>query len=406
MTFANKTALVVEDTAYYRARFEHMLKTLGVGTVLTAKEGLQAVRKAVYYRPDIILLDLYMPTVDGFEACRRIRQKLNKFTTPILVISGEDNRANMDELYKMGVNDYFEKPIIEQEVINRIRFYLEFSSTFSHMRALDKAILSDLNTARSLMEHMLPDKDHVAPVVRNAGYDHHIIHRPSFHIGGDFWTVWPLENGDFFFTIMDISGHGIKAALETCEVMAISENLRDQNRHQDPGEYLTHLNAELCNSLRPGNFCVGGAFRFESGTGKITYAAAGIPEMKLFNRRGDSESLQDISCNGLPMGISENDFTYQSGNIKLEEHEGLCVLTDGLIECFSPGHIHEPSIYGSMLPGERLLNMCLKNLPAETRPPAASRVCRDILDQFTRNQYDLNNDDVTLTAFVRAGQEG
>lgn len=415
--YADKTALIIEDTSYYQLKLQTLLKKMGVGNLIIAKDGLEGVRKAIYYKPDIVLLDLSMPTVDGFEACHHIRLKKDKFTMPVLVISGEESRDTLEKMYELGANDYFEKPINEMEVTNRIAFYLDFADLYKKLSNIDRVIENDVTAARDFMSGILPDHETVCERFKEIGYDFSMFYQPSYYVGGDFWTCWPMENGDIFMTIMDISGHGVRAAFDCIEIMhsaydIFSQLCSETEQDVDVSSYMNRVNEKLCEYLSLGQFCVGAALRFEADTGKITYVATGLPAIKLFRCKGHgskvdfsglsnvsyNEKVMDISCNGVPLGISTDNFDFSSGCIIMEEGDGICIMSDGIIEAVSGNHNKIMGRHGRFLPGERLVNYCLSTLAGSD---SAKFVNDKTIEGFKNNGYDLQSDDITFATIIK-----
>ncbi len=406
MNSNQKSILIIEDTNYHRIKLEALLREMKIGHILTAENGLEGVRMAQFYRPDIILLDLYMPVVNGFEACRRIREKTDLFETPVLIITAGERKENLEKIYKLGANDYFEKPINEQEVINRIKFYLEFSETFSKMRTLDQAVEHDMRTAQDFMRRIMPDKKIQTDNFRKAGYDFSLLYQPAYHVGGDMWTAWPLENGDVIICVMDISGHGIRASLNSAAIIGIANSaftrLSEKGRHKiEMAAFLEYLNIRLCQHFGDIHFCVGGIFHFEYGTGRIEYAATGFPAIKSF--RPGEKKVKEHPCNGLPIGISTQNFTVSEGEICLSSGDGICIMTDGIIECMPAGKtnpIDNNQNETFFLPAELLMSEYLGTIPESGPPLQAKDINSAIVDTFLKKGYDLAADDITLATFL------
>jgi CheY-like chemotaxis protein len=92
--------------------------------LITAKNGKQAVEKALAEKPDLILMDIMMPEVDGFEACKRLRQLEATRTIPIIMVTTRSEQANVENGFNSGCNDYVTKPIDRMELVSKIRNYL------------------------------------------------------------------------------------------------------------------------------------------------------------------------------------------------------------------------------------------------------------------------------------------
>lgn len=113
-----KKILVVDDSSTTRM-LEQMILAKGAYQVVTAKDGEEAVRKARVETPDLILLDVIMPRMDGFEALRRIRAADVK--TPIIMVTTRGEAVNMEQGYASGCTEYVTKPIDAVELLAKVK---------------------------------------------------------------------------------------------------------------------------------------------------------------------------------------------------------------------------------------------------------------------------------------------
>jgi two-component system OmpR family response regulator len=108
--------LVVDDHADTRALLVHALKRAG-HTVITAGDGEQALELTTASRPDLLVLDLGLPGLDGFEVCRRIRRNSQ---VPILVLTGRGQEDDVMQGFHLGVDDYVTKPVSMRLLVARV----------------------------------------------------------------------------------------------------------------------------------------------------------------------------------------------------------------------------------------------------------------------------------------------
>src|ERR1017187_7204237 len=92
--------------------------------ILPATGGLQALRRLAVRRPDLILLDLLMPEMDGFEVCRRIRENADWAEIPIIFLSSVDDKRLIVRAFERGGVDYITKPFNHAELVTRMRTHL------------------------------------------------------------------------------------------------------------------------------------------------------------------------------------------------------------------------------------------------------------------------------------------
>jgi CheY-like chemotaxis protein len=115
--------LIVDDSKTI-LMMEKMILARGPYTLVTAINGEEAVTKAETEDPDLILMDVVMPKMDGFEACRRIRQSTANPNIPIIMVTTRGEELNVETGYQAGCTDYVTKPINATELMSKLRNYL------------------------------------------------------------------------------------------------------------------------------------------------------------------------------------------------------------------------------------------------------------------------------------------
>ena len=120
---SKKKILLVDDSNTVLMMEKMLLSSSGYDVVV-AHDGLEAVAKAATDQPDLILLDLVMPKMDGIEACRLIRAQSKTATIPIIMVTTRSEAKNVETCFKNGCNDYVNKPINNTELLAKVRSVL------------------------------------------------------------------------------------------------------------------------------------------------------------------------------------------------------------------------------------------------------------------------------------------
>jgi CheY-like chemotaxis protein len=118
-----KKILLVDDSSTVLMMEKMLLAGCGYDIVV-ARDGEEGVQKATSELPDLILLDLIMPKVDGVEACRRIRAQPSTSAIPIIMVTTRSEAEVVENSYKTGCNDYINKPINNSELLAKVRSFL------------------------------------------------------------------------------------------------------------------------------------------------------------------------------------------------------------------------------------------------------------------------------------------
>ncbi|HEU4888583.1 MAG TPA: response regulator [Thermoanaerobaculia bacterium] len=121
---SRKKILLVDDSAT-TLMMEQMVLRGQAYQIVTAKNGREAVVIAQIEKPDLILLDVIMPEMNGFEACRQLRQQDATKSVPIIMVTTKGEEQNVETGFESGCSDYITKPINGPELLTKVRGYLE-----------------------------------------------------------------------------------------------------------------------------------------------------------------------------------------------------------------------------------------------------------------------------------------
>ena len=121
---SRKKILLVDDSTT-TLMMEQMVLRQQAYDIVTAKNGREAVAAAALEKPDLILLDVVMPEMNGFEACRRIRQDIASTNVPIIMVTTKGEEHNVETGFQSGCSDYITKPINGAELLTKVRSWLQ-----------------------------------------------------------------------------------------------------------------------------------------------------------------------------------------------------------------------------------------------------------------------------------------
>lgn len=114
-----KRVLVVDDEVFVRKMIEARLKLANV-VVIEAVNGIEAVEKAVSERPDLIIMDVMMPRMDGFQACEAIRANPDTSGIPILMLTARGQMVDMETAMALGIIEYITKPFSPKDLTEKV----------------------------------------------------------------------------------------------------------------------------------------------------------------------------------------------------------------------------------------------------------------------------------------------
>jgi DNA-binding response OmpR family regulator len=115
-----KKILLVDDSSTVLL-MERMILSKNQYDVVTAKDGVEGIEKALSERPDLILMDVVMPRMDGFEACQKLRDAEETKSIPVIMVTTRGELASVESGYAAGCNEYVTKPINGLELLAKVR---------------------------------------------------------------------------------------------------------------------------------------------------------------------------------------------------------------------------------------------------------------------------------------------
>jgi phosphoserine phosphatase RsbU/P len=372
-----KTVLLVDDAPSNIQMANSILKDIYKIRIATnGAKALELVKVAP--SPDLVLLDVSMPDMDGYEVCTRLKADAETRDIPVIFLTGQTEIEDETRGFDVGAVDYIHKPFSPAVVKARVQTHLVLRAIRQQLAQQLLVIQKELETARQIQQSILPES---AP--RMAGLDIAARYVPMAAVAGDFYDFIVLDDKRIGILVADVSGHGMPAAL-IASMLKIA--LAAQERHAaDPASVLHGLNQALCGKFQ--HHYVTAAYAFvDLEKRSLTYAGAGHPPMLLWS--GTSAAVRDISENGLFLG--RFDFaTYSSVEVPLLPGDWGLLYTDGISETtnaadveFGTGRFREFLASGESTSADQL----------------ADRLLEELWHWSEHRQGEDLNDDITMVA--------
>lgn len=322
--------LVVEDSITQAISVQRILKGQGWDVTL-AKNGQEGLEKANEIKPDVILSDLMMPVMDGFEFCKIIKSGPLK-PIPFILLSAMGELEDKVKGLETGADDYLTKPPREMELIARIRsahrikeYQDELQTALDELRKIHMQMMDELEHARTTQSTILPQK---MPVIPGLGIASKYV--PMEQIGGDFFDVVTLPDSKVGFLVADVTGHGISAALISFMASSLFKTFCMQN--SSPDLTLKNINNFLYEKIEEGKFVTVWYGIYDLEKKILTYTSAGHPPAYLI-RRGTQEIIP-LTAGGTCLGPFPSELNpLDPDSVKLSPGDKIVVYTDGIIEC-------------------------------------------------------------------------
>lgn len=319
--------LVVDDQPSSRVLIGSLLQAAGHNCVAYAGDGVAALEWLARHPADMVILDIRMPRMDGFEVCREIRGRMG-LDLPILVQTGIQEADCRVEAFEAGASDIVSKPINAGELVSRVRLHLERRRMMGRLQRYQDRMEEELRAAQAMQLALMASPEEVDAIVRPRGAWLTSCYRASHMLGGDLWQVFPVDEARFGVLMVDLSGHGVSAAINAFRVHLIADGLRESRA--DPARWLSMLNRELVPILPVDHFATAFYAVFDPREGGMRYAAAGTPPPLVLRSDGRWEEL---GGRGLILGCLAA-AEYETHAVQLSPGDRIFAYSDALCEDF------------------------------------------------------------------------
>jgi phosphoserine phosphatase RsbU/P len=321
---APKSILIVDDTPINIGVISGALKDSFATKVATSGEKALAIASG-RDKPDLILLDILMPEMDGYEVCRRLKANLDTRDIPVIFLTSQTEAEDETKGFEVGAVDYIHKPFSAAVVKARVRTHLMLREAHAQIAQQLVEINAELEMARQIQLSILPS---TTPKI--TGMDIVARYIPMTSVAGDFYDFIVVDERHVGILIADVSGHGLPAAL-IASMLQVA--LTAQARHvSEPGKVLAGLNQALCGKFQH-NFVTAAYVYVDLEKNTMNYAGAGHPPLLLW--RKSTGSASQLLENGLVMGQFE-EATYDSLQVPIEAGDRFVLYTDGILETCNP----------------------------------------------------------------------
>ena len=321
---AQRSILIVDDTPINIGVISGALKDSFATKVATSGEKALAIASGKE-KPDLILLDIMMPEMDGYEVCRRLKANTDTRDIPVIFLTSQTEAEDETKGFEVGAVDYIHKPFSAAVVKARVRTHLMLREAHAEIARQLVEINTELEMARQIQLSILPSS---TPKI--SGLDIVARYIPMTSVAGDFYDFIVVDDSHVGILIADVSGHGLPAAL-IASMLQVA--LTAQARHaSEPGKVLAGLNQALCGKFQH-NFVTAAYVYLDLEKKIMKYGGAGHPPLLLW--RKSTGTASEVLENGLVMGQFE-EATYDSLEVPIEAGDRFSLYTDGILETANP----------------------------------------------------------------------
>jgi phosphoserine phosphatase RsbU/P len=374
--------LIVDDT---RANVDILVHALQREYHLSvALDGEAALRSVKAAPPDLILLDIMMPGLDGYEVCRRLKADAATRDIPVVFLSALHEVEDKAAGFEVGAADYITKPFEVAEVKARARALLRAKA---YQDAVHELMQSELRVAREIQMGVVP-RD-FARFTAGGRLDVFACLEPAREVGGDLYDVFAMDGGRLCLVTGDVSGKGIPSALFM--VMATTLTRTMARLTGRPDHALARVNDELAAENPLCMFVTLFCGVLNPATGVVEFASGGHPPPVIV-RPGNPARLAFEMGDPLVGAFPAVAFTPR--RFALEPGDLLVAYTDGVTEALAPD--------GAQFGEERLLDLL-----GRARPVTAQAAVETVLGAVREFAAGADPaDDIAILAVRYLGAAG
>lgn len=313
---SNITIVVVDDSLQYRKHLEKILSDEGYSVIL-ASDGTELEHILKENKPNLILLDIMMPGMNGFEVMEKVINPICPLGVPVIFLTGNDDNFSKIKAFDLGAVDYIIKPFNPAEVRARVNVHLKNAIQTNTIIQSQAYKLKQITEARESI--LVKPED-----MPEAAFS--VYHSAVLEAGGDFYDVLKTSASRYVYFVADLSGHDIAASYMVPAVKALIK--QNSIPIYSVEETLSMMNSVLLEIMGEDKYLTCFYLVVDRTLGKISWSGAAHPPALLIPAEGSPELLRsDGDIMGMLKGAKFN-----SSEKRVKKGDRIVIFTDGLIE--------------------------------------------------------------------------
>ena len=326
MSQSQKIALVVDDSRMQCKLLSVLLEEENY-RVVVANNGESGVKMYIKYQPDLVLMDINMPIMNGFEATRRIK-KLSGVgnLAPIIFITSMDSEQAFIQSVDAGGDSILVRPFTPNVFKAKIKSMQRISDLVEQVKGLQQEQQNDAELAEKMMSNVIEARNFALDKIG-------IIKKPATIFSGDIQLSALCPNGELHVLLGDFTGHGLRSSIGA---IPVTETFRAMTKKGfSILEIIAQINKQMY-TLLPGDLFFAASFASISEHEKSAYIFnAGLPDGYLFNN--DAKIMQQFASTHPPLGILPQLLPdAQLEVIQVKNNDRIVFITDGIVEARNP----------------------------------------------------------------------
>ncbi len=348
--------LVVDDEFINIQVLQNQLSMHGFNILMASsgQEAIELLEHEIDVVPDMVILDVMMPLMTGYEVCQKIRETYSISELPVILLTAKNQVSDLQTGLESGANDYLTKPFNKNELLARVKNLLALKQA-SKLKIEFEGMKKEMELAQKIQESIMPRKLPNIP-----GLKVYAKYLPMAEIGGDYYDFSVSPDGQLVAVIADVSGHGLPAAMVGS--MAKLAFIMDARHSSSPQHILTSMNTNLFDQFK-GKYLTALAISLDIPNKQLRLSNAGhlplivarnvtSPPAPLLKDEGRTlvspltsqpsrltsyEIIELTTDGGFPIGwMKDNDL--EEASLDLQAGDRIILYTDCILEAKNPAN--------------------------------------------------------------------
>ncbi|MCS6960175.1 MAG: SpoIIE family protein phosphatase [Pseudanabaenaceae cyanobacterium SKYGB_i_bin29] len=314
--------LIIDDDPSARLIISRSLAREGY-EVVQAENGKQGLEIAQQITPALIICDWNMPKMNGLEVCRQVKSHPDLMHTHFILLTARDEVSDLVRGLENGADDFLSKPANPSELRARVRAGIRLNRANRELQRQKQILEEELAQAARYVRSLLPSE--LQGEVQTQSY-----FLPSIQLGGDCFDYFWLDDQHLIIYLLDVSGHGVGAALLSVSVQNLLRSARSDAIAIDltqPQAVLHKLNETFLMENHQDMFFTIWYGVYNRHNNQLSYTSAGHPPALLVTPKG----TEHLGTASLPIGVVP-DSDYPPQTVTVPPQSRLYVFSDGAYE--------------------------------------------------------------------------
>jgi len=335
--FNKPSVLIVDDNHKNLQVLGGFLKNEGL-SVEFAVEGKAALKWLDSRKFDLILLDIMMPGMDGYEVCSMIKKNPKTSDIPVIFITAVSDTESIIKGFSIGAVDYITKPFIQDELLARVKTQLKavkskqqilnyLGKIEEHDREIGNSILYARNIQNAVLNTTTVSQDNLP--------DHFILSKPKNILSGDFYWINKIK-GNVIFGVMDCTGHGVPGALMSILGATMLNEIIMRHEIVFPDKILECLRQRLILSLGQNKESIivkdgieGSLISYNYSSSEVNFAGTQNPILHISGNK-----MNEIKADRIPIGYYEKHSKFTLKTFQVRKGDTIYMYSDGFMDQF------------------------------------------------------------------------